>query len=405
VFWFGTRDFLAVPDSQDLPLGCNGTLSIVRISETVMPTLSAFKLPMSPCTIRIVTFERSGPNCGQSRWYGHGVQPVTGNNEHKATLNLQPKAWNPWFFETFYNSMQCDILVHVSVTTSIIVKASYGDPVVVVAESASLRALSLQPANPGCDFTRLDSRNMHAFENLTAVGSEMVDPSCFTSVLNAGQHRLYARNLSIAAVLSVATNDGVLIQGLTMPTDASAYFIVHNSALDVITADSPRFDVVSENDAVCLVDGQASSLAVDIETAQVEISAQASSASRINSDNVLNMTHHSGRFPCTAPGAPGSSGALCRGGRWNVFSTGTLSSVGIHRSLRGAEAPPSGPDRGGGSVFQGGAFVGGRYAFANHSDLVRGAFDYAYISVEGLGMMDGGFQVRLLFKLDGIREG
>ena len=390
IFWFGTRDFLAVPDGQNLPLGCNGILSLVRFSEVSMPTLSAFTLPRAPCTIRIVTFESSGPSCGQSRWYGRGVQPVATADGNKVTLHLQPTAWNPWFLETYYNSMQCDILVQISDTTSVIVKTSYADPVVLVAENVSLHALSLQPANPACDFTLLERQDMSVFSNLTSPAYNIFDPTCFTSVLNAGQHRVYAQSVNIAALLTIATNDGVWIQDLTMPTDAFAYFVVHDSVLDLTTRDSPHFDLYSENDAVCLVTAQPSNLSLETSEVQVAMQAtQGSSVSGIYSTNFLNMTRRSGRFPCAAQGALVS--LMCNEGRWNAFATGSLGSVGIHRGLLGAEMPP-GPDLSQ-NVFQGRAFANGRYTFANHSDLVRGTFDYAYIDVDGLGMMDGGMQV------------
>jgi len=337
------------------------TRSVVKLSPGVdtirihtAPTTSfrPMELATGRCTVRFVepcdpqleAYE--GSRCDEETVLGYGIntglfgsgapRAETVGNELLVTVSAY-QFW-PFIFESWFNQIVCDIIV-----------VSRGKRVFIQSERINV-----------------------FLENVTIPSFTLSGPRGTTG----GELWLQMKNVTVTEALDVrAAQGGILIERLSMPTSAGARLELIHGSIDVTTAASPRLTAVTQNQAVCIVGS--------------------TTAPGVQAFSLGNLTVHTADFACP-PGEP----SPCQAPSFHLRATGEHSSVGLHSLSHDSSSSW-------GNVYSGAGFIpfessgtqpggAGRFrAGADHTSLNNKilGYDYAYISVQGLGLMRGGLQL------------
>ena len=171
-----------------------------------------------------------------------------------------------------------------------------------------------------------DSRDITIDTHSAVVIAENVRLKSMKLKNNGGRVWFQAKNLTVAQELLVqASSGGVLLEGLEMPTEATASIHMNAGSVDITTESSPNIEVESISDAVCLV-GKFSSYTPP---------SQINTTKQLGNNTVI---HHRAVLECSPVQA-------CRQPKWQVFAGSESSSIGI-QALNAAGA----------TVYSGAAF-------------------------------------------------
>ena len=256
--------------------------------------------------------------CQKESVTGFGVQSYQ-EDGNTLMLVLRPTMQWPSLPETWSNEVWCNVLLVVEETRDIVIETQSA---LVFAENVRLKSLKLKN--------------------------------------NGGKVWLQAENLTVAQELTVqASNGGVLLQGLNMPSEAAATIDMNAGSVDITTDSSPSIAVESISDAVCLVGTFASYIPPS----------QINSTKLVRNNTVL---QHRAVLQCPSTQA-------CRQPKWQVSVGSESSSVGI-QTLGAAGA----------TVHSGNAFKDGFFAKLYPTPSKVG---FEIISLKGSGIMRSSLQM------------
>ncbi len=201
------------------------------------------------------------------------------------------------------------------------------------------------------------AENVNVFVENVALRSIIIDNSPAM-----GKLWFQSKDLHVSHELNVrAANAGILIEGLSMPSSASVSIAVREGIVDLTTYAHPSFSISSVNQAACLVGAFPSPPA----------------ESTISADGNTTATQYVGSFACP-------TNYPCSQPHFTISSLGSMSSIGVHASGLAESSL--------GMVHSGAAFRNGVFA-AVDTGLAKGADDWAYVKLRGLGLMHGGLQL------------
>ena len=256
--------------------------------------------------------------CESESVTGFGVQSANVNGS-TLMLVLQPTMQWPSLPETWINEVWCNVLLVLEDSRDIVIETQSA---LVFAENVRLKSLKLKN--------------------------------------NGGKVWFQAENLTVTQELKVqASNGGVLLQNLSMPSEAAASISMNAGSVDITTESSPSIAVESISDAVCLVG------TFDSYTPPSQIN-----TTKLAGNNTI--LQHRAVLQCPSTQA-------CRQPKWQVSVGSVSSSVGI-QTLGAAGA----------TIHSGNAFKDGFFAKLYPTPSQVG---FEIISLKGIGIMRSGLQM------------
>ncbi|EKX33841.1 hypothetical protein GUITHDRAFT_147625 [Guillardia theta CCMP2712] len=303
----------------------------IHIEKLETLNFAPWPIDTDTCTIRIMNTCNNRQECGYPRILGYGINHgAFGLSDTRAKVvngdtlevTLLPLIFWPSLPETWWNRVMCDVQIIASKDMEVEV---FSEKVAVVAENVELKRLDLKGLDRSGSAIWFQGKNVRVTGSMTLKGSQ----------------------------------SNVFLDGITMPTSASATLEILGGSIDLVTSSHPKMRISSVNEAVCLVG--------KFDTTPVVNATMA--------DNVT-VTSYRAAMKCDL--------ASCEMPSWSVNVSGAYGSVGVH-AVQYQEQDTA--------VFQGRAFSEGTYVGVDHSPIVNDVYNYAIISFQGLGIMQGGLEV------------
>jgi len=324
----GTRE-LSVRAIVSFPEGVKKVQVDIQKLQTL--NFAPWSINTDTCTIRISNTCSNREQCSVPHVLGYGINhgafglsdtKVRVVNGDTLQFSLLPLIFWPALPETWWNRVMCDVQIIVTKDMEIEINS---EKVAVVAENVELKRLTLKGLDRSGSAIWFQGKNLRMTESLILKGSQ----------------------------------SNVLLDGITMPTTASASMEILGGSIDVVTSSHPKMKIVSVNEAVCLV-------------------GKFQTTPSKNSSMVGNLTFasYTAVMKCEL--------ASCETPSWRINVSGVQGSVGVHATqYREADM----------AVFDGGAFSDGTFIGVDHSPITSDVYNYAIIGFHGLGIMRGGLEV------------